>query len=86
MYLGYPIAQATSASPLLVRLEPQEFSKILSGMKEPLVVFVEAGIFTTHYNYLTSYKGMPFYTRSEQKLELPADAEVVNAESISIPD
>jgi hypothetical protein len=84
--LTYMNAQGVMASGLLVRLEPEEFSKVLLRMKEPLVVVVEGGIFSTHYHYLTSYKGLPFYTKSDRQLPLPADAEVINAGSISIPD
>lgn len=80
------IAQANRATGLLVRLEPEEFSKVLSRMKEPMVVVVEGGIFTTHYHYLTSYKGLPFYTKSDGQLQLPDGTEVVNAGSISLPD
>lgn len=83
---GPMMVQASRVTSLLVRVEPEEFSKILFRMQEPLVVVVEGGIFTTHYHYLTSYKGLPFYTKSEQQLQLPAGAEVVNAGSISIPD
>jgi hypothetical protein len=84
--LTYMNAQGVRASGLLVRLEPEEFSKVLLRMKEPLVVVVEGGIFSTHYHYLTSYKGLPFYTKSDRQLQLPAGAEVINAGSISIPD
>jgi hypothetical protein len=84
--LTYMNAQRVTASGLLVRLEPEEFSKVLLRMKEPLVVVVEGGIFSTFYHYLTSYKGLPFYTKSDQQLALPAGAEVVNAGSISLPD
>jgi hypothetical protein len=84
---GVPVmVQATRATSLLVRLEPEEFSKVLLRMKEPLVVVVEGGVFTTHYHYLTNYKGLPFYTKSERQLQLPAGTEVVDAEEISIPD
>ena len=90
MFAGNPIGpmmvQASRANGLLVRVEPEEFSKVLFQMKEPLVVVVEGGIFTTHYHYLTSYKGLPFYTKSEQQLQLPAGSEVVNAASISLPE
>lgn len=77
---------ATRVTSLLVRVEPDQFSRILLRMKEPLVVVVEGGVFTTHYHYLTSYKGLPFYTKSEEALRLPAGTEVVAAEEISIPD
>ena len=80
------IIPAQRASQLLVRVDPDEFAKIVSRMKEPLIVVVEGGVFSTHYHYLTSYKGLPFYTRSGNQLPMPPGAEVVEAEEISIPD
>lgn len=80
------IMQAERVTSLLVRMEPAEFSKILFRMKDPLVVIVEGGVFSTHYHYLISYKGLPFYTKSDEQLRLPPGAEVVEAEGITIPD
>jgi hypothetical protein len=77
---------ANRVTGLLVKLEPEEFSKLLDRAKDLLVVMVESGVFSTHYDYLTSYKGLPFYTRSKDPLKLPAGAEVVNASSILLPD
>jgi len=80
---GQIVAQSRGSSSLLVRVGPEEFSKLLSRMKEPLVVVVEGD---NYYHYLTSYKGLPFYTKSAEQLRLPGGAEVVNAEGMSIPD
>ena len=70
-------------SSLLVRLASDEFAKFLSRIKEPLVVVVEGD---RYYHYLTSHKGLPFYTESFEPLPLPPTAEVVNAEGMSLPD
>lgn len=79
------IAQAIKASGVLVRLAPEEFSKVLRRMDEPLVVYAEGGIFGTTYQYLTSYKGLAFYTKSGEPLPLPAGTELVTARGIWIP-
>lgn len=79
------IAQAIKASGVLIRLEPNEFRKILSRSSDPLVVIAKGGFFSTRYQYLTSYKGLAFYTASREPLELPDTAEVVNARGIWIP-
>ncbi len=79
------IAQAIKASGVVVRLEPQDFSKILKRINDPLVVTAEGGFFKVKYQYLTSYKGIAFFTKSDLPLELPVAAEVVKAGKIWIP-
>jgi len=68
-----------------VRLEPPEFAKILRRNAQPLVVYAEVGIFGRKYQYLTSYKGVAFFTVSREALPLPADTELVTARRIWIP-
>lgn len=79
------IAQALKASGVLVRVEPEEFLKILNRSKDPLVVVAEGGFFSSKYKYLMSYKGLAFFTKSRTPLPLPGGAEVVRAETIWIP-
>jgi hypothetical protein len=78
------IADAIKASGVLVRVEPEEFAKLLGRTKEPLIVTAE-GFFRKKYQYLTSYKGLAFFTKSSTPLALPGGAEVVRAGRISIP-
>jgi hypothetical protein len=68
-----------------VRVAPEEFSKILGRIKDPLVVTAEGGLFKSNHRYLVSYKGLVFYTKSGTVLPLPAGAEVVQAGRIWIP-
>jgi hypothetical protein len=82
---GAAIANAIKASGVLVRLEPEEFAKILARAKEPLVVITEGGFFTSKFQYLTSYKGLAFFSKSKSALQLPAGTEVVPARKINIP-
>lgn len=79
------IAEATKASGVIVKLEPVEFMKVLSRVAEPMVVIARGGLFTENFQYLVSYKGLAFFTKSEDMLELPAGAETVTAEKIWIP-
>ncbi len=79
------IAQAIKASGVLIRLEPGEFRKVMVRVPDPLVVISEGGLFTTNYQYLMSYKGLAFFTKSKEPLDLPAGAEVVAANRIWIP-
>jgi hypothetical protein len=79
------IAEAIKASGVLVRVEPAEFRKILMRVKDPLVVTTQGGFFSTNYQYLVSYKGLAFFTKSGAPLELPTGCETVAARSINIP-
>jgi hypothetical protein len=79
------IAQAVKASGAIVKVEPQDFQTILERQIEPLVVQAKGGIFSTKYQYLTSYKGLFFFTKSSTPLNLSSDTEVVQAGRIWIP-
>jgi hypothetical protein len=79
------IAQAIKASGVLVRVVPEEFLRILQRQREPLVVYAKGGFFRTNYQYLTSYKGLAFFTKSPDPLGLPSGCETVTAGGISIP-
>lgn len=82
---GAAIAQATKASGAIVRITPSDFSRLVGRASEPLVVHAEGGFFSSVHRYLTSYKGLIFYTQSEAPLQLPGRTEVVEAQRIWIP-
>jgi hypothetical protein len=50
-----------------------------------LVVSSIGGFFTKKYQYLTSYKGLAFFTSSTAQLQLPYKAEIVAAGKIWMP-
>jgi hypothetical protein len=79
------IANATKASGVIVRVTPENFLAILRRIESPLVVHASGGVFSTKYHYLTSYKGLAFYTKSPAPIELPRGIELVQAESIWVP-
>ena len=79
------IAQAIKASGVIVRLEARDFLRILQRENEPLVVIARGGFFKKGWRYLTSYKGLAFFTKSSEPLPLPGRAEVVQATAIWIP-
>jgi hypothetical protein len=79
------IAEAIKASGAIVRVEPEAFEAILQRATAPLVVHATGGFFSTNYQYLTSYKGLAFYTKASQPLDLPKGAEVILAQKIWIP-
>ena len=79
------IAQAIKASGVLIRVEPKDFQSILARVPEPLVIQAEGGIFSTKYQYLVSYKGFAFFTKSSTPLPFPNGVETVRANKIWIP-
>lgn len=79
------IAQAIKASGVLVRMEPAEFLKVLNRVPEPLVVMATGGVFKKNYQYLVGYKGLAFFTKSTEPLQLPATVELIAARGIWIP-
>ena len=79
------IAQAIKASGVIVQLESNEFLKILQKERELLVIHATGGVFKSNYQYLTSYKGLAFFTKSSDPINLPSGCEVILAKRIWIP-
>jgi hypothetical protein len=79
------IANAIKASGAIVGVEPDAFLTIVNRSEAPLIVIAEKKLFGRRYSYLTSYKGLAFYTKSKAALILPGSADVIVARSIWIP-
>jgi hypothetical protein len=79
------IAEAIKASGAIVRVEPEEFNKILAKTESPLVVVSKGGFLKSSYQYLTGYKGFIFFTKSKTPLSLSSNIEIVSAKNIWIP-
>jgi hypothetical protein len=79
------MVQAVKASGVVVQMTSENFQTLISKMENPLIVTAEGGFLKTSYQYLTSYKGLAFYTKAPAPLMLPTRAEVVAAKSIWIP-
>ncbi len=77
--------QAIRASGAIVRVEPLDFKAILWKNEDGLVVTAEGGLFKKSFQYLTAYKGLVFYTKSPEPLELGNRVELIKAGSIWIP-
>lgn len=77
---------AIKAMGTIVTVEPEEFLNLLEMVEEPLIVTGMGGVVNKHYQYLTSYKGLAFFTKSVEKLPLPVKAELITAKKIMIPD
>jgi len=65
------IANAIKASGTLVRVEPETFVGLVRRSQNPLIIYSQSGLFTKNHQYLTSYKGFAFFTRSRERIDLP---------------
>ncbi len=79
------IAQAIKAMGTIVRVEPAEFLRIIAQNAEPLVVHATGGFFSTKQLYLTSYRGLAFFAKSDSIVLLPAHCQIVEAQKMWIP-
>jgi hypothetical protein len=77
--------QAAKASGVIVRIEPSDFAALAAKVGDPLVVASRGGFFNKYFDYLMSYKGLAFYTRSPDSISLPSKVELVTATKIWIP-
>jgi hypothetical protein len=68
-----------------VSVEPRDFMILLARIDKPLVVVAESRILRVTYQYLVGYKGLVFFAKSGNPLQLPGSAEVIAAKKIWIP-
>lgn len=83
--VGAVIANAIKASGAIVKVDPNDFRKIMAKIDKPLVVRAEGGFLSKKYRYLTAYKGLIFYTISPSELPFGSGVEMILAEKIWIP-
>jgi hypothetical protein len=77
------IANAVKASGAIVRVESHDFLNILDRVEDPLVVCGQGRfLFSTVYQYLTSYKALYFYCKNSTPLTLPSCIETVAEKKI----
>jgi hypothetical protein len=79
------IANAIKASGVVVRVTPTDFQTILRKIERPLILYAKGGLFSTNYQYLVSYKGFAFFTKSSEPILLPTEIETIVAKKIWIP-
>ncbi len=75
---------ALRAMGVVVKVEPQDFFRIVQKVPDALVVHSPPSFFGSN-QYLVSYKGFAFYTKSSEELRLPGSVEIVRARSIYVP-
>jgi hypothetical protein len=81
----HAIANAIKAFGVVVTVTNRDFMTILERSEKPLVVMSNKRFFSPNYKYITSYKGLAFYTKSDEMLRLPGEAELVLSQKIRLP-
>jgi len=79
------IANAIKASGTVVSVSPEDFDRILSKSEKPLVITATGGFIRTNFQYLTSYKGFAFFTKTPAPVTFSPRVEVIEAAKIWIP-
>ncbi len=82
--VGAAVIQALKASGVIVSVAPDEFRRLLSMAENPIVVTSTTTFLGTRYHYLVPYRGLAFYTKSKEPIELGM-AEVIAAKKIWVP-
>lgn len=81
------ITNAIKAFGVIVQVAPQSFLEIIEKQEKLLILEALGGIwFRAHYRYLTSYKGLTFFTKCYNSLDLPEDSEIMKVKYIEIPN
>ena len=80
------IVNAIKAVGTIIKVEPQEFMKVLNKSEQPLVVHGIGGFWKKKHQYLTNYRGLNFFTESIDPLQLSYKAEIVEAKNIWVPN
>jgi hypothetical protein len=79
------IANAIKASGVVIRVTPADFQTILRKVENPLVIYAKGGFFSTSHQYMVSYRGFAFFTKSAEPLLLPSGVETIMAAKIWLP-
>lgn len=80
------IQQAIKASGAIVKIDPNDFSHMLSKMDDGLVIEHQGKLFfQDYYKYSTSYKGFIFYCKSNERISIPSRLESISAKQIWVP-
>lgn len=81
-YAAY-IGNAVKAAGSIVKLEAATFTSLMARLEAPLIVHAKA--FPRKHVYVMPYRGLCLHTKVSAPLELPADAEVLEARKVWLP-
>ena len=77
--------KAIKASGVLVHVSPEDFQSILRRAQGAVLVHAPGGLFSKRHHYMVGYKGLAFFTKSNDEISSPAGVETVEARKIWVP-
>ena len=80
------VSQAIKACGSIIRVDEMTFQTLVENQPNGLYVWSKAGFFGSHYKVMRSYRGMTFYCKYTTLPVFPAEAEVIQAKRLVIPD
>ena len=80
------LANAIKVTGVVVEVDADAFLAILQQSEKALVVHAPSGVLRISHKYLTSYKGLTFYTKAKDPLVFLSNAELIEAKRMTIPD
>jgi hypothetical protein len=78
--------EATKAVGAIVHVTPEAFQDLVARAEKPLIVHARGGMFRRCDQYLMSWRGLIFFTKSDAPIDLSPRAELIEARKIAIPD
>ena len=79
------LVQAIRASRAIVTVDARDFERIVRKANDAIVVRARPGAFSKRNQYLTSYRGFVFHTRTRDDLHFASSVEIVEAKKIWVP-
>jgi hypothetical protein len=81
---GHIMEEALKAIGSIIVVEPKDFVRIVEKNTDAIVVHTSGGMLSKN-KYITSYKGLIFFTKTKEELELPANIELMRAKKMMLP-
>jgi len=81
------LADAIKSFGVIVQVKPETFLDILEMQENPLILEALGSFLglRKHYRYVTSYKGLTFFTKCYRELNLPENSESIKVGLLEIP-
>jgi len=85
MAAAHAAMQAIRASGAIVRVEARDFEGVVRKTGDAVVIRARPAMLSKQYQYMTSYRGFIFYTRTREQLRFASSVEVIEAKTIYTP-
>lgn len=69
----------------IVFLDAAGFLDVVQKQNDLIVITADPTALLRKYRYITSYKGITFFTQTKEKITLPSNAYVISVEHLHMP-